>query len=229
MAGNGRDPYGLEQYRGAMEAVQENFPGLFPTLREAYERMKTEDQVPETAVLTEMPREEDVVKEIMEKYDLVPRRIQSRRTVGLQVGVESVNKETQTERPQPRTVIIREYLPQTNPFLAMLEAQTPLSTPTDPLNFPCSATVAEPRIIQDPRQDAHRGTKSERKSSRETPTQEFRYERSRDIPKPAPKNPRGCWNCGGDHRYNKCAKVLKLFCFRCGEPGYTSDKCPYCN
>ena len=191
MSRNGRDPDGLEQYRGAMEAIQENFPGLFPTLREAYERMRTSDQVPQTAVLTEMPREEDVVRDIIERYDLVPRRAKNKRTVGLQAVVESIDKETQTERPTPRTVIVREYLPQTNPFLAMLELQTPTSTPTDPLDSPCSPSVAEPPITHNPHHDAHRSTRSERTSSRETLAQEFRFERNRAKTKPAPKNPMG--------------------------------------
>ena len=76
-----------------MEAIQEIFPGLFPTLREAYERMRTADQVLQTAVLTEMPREKDLVKEIVKKYHLVPRKTQSRRTIGLQVEVVGNDKE----------------------------------------------------------------------------------------------------------------------------------------
>ncbi|KAL6419696.1 hypothetical protein ACFW04_011262 [Cataglyphis niger] len=41
--------------------------------------------------------------------------------------------------------------------------------------------------------------------------------------------PRGCWNCGGQHRYSECSRPIRTpFCFRCGHPGITIRDCPQC-
>lgn len=38
-----------------------------------------------------------------------------------------------------------------------------------------------------------------------------------------------CWNCGGNgHKFKKCDKPRKIFCFRCGKHNVTSLKCPEC-
>ena len=67
MTNDPRDPGGLGQYRGAIEAIFENFPGLIPTLRKAYDRRRTANEVPQTAILTEMPREDDRVRDVIRR------------------------------------------------------------------------------------------------------------------------------------------------------------------
>lgn len=45
----------------------------------------------------------------------------------------------------------------------------------------------------------------------------------------AEKNKPFCWNCGDStHKFRKCNKPKKLFCFKCGRPDVTSTKCPEC-
>lgn len=43
-----------------------------------------------------------------------------------------------------------------------------------------------------------------------------------------PLHPRGCWNCGGPHRYSVCPEPRRQFCYRCGESGLTVKGCPTC-
>lgn len=39
-----------------------------------------------------------------------------------------------------------------------------------------------------------------------------------------------CWNCGETtHKFRKCDKARKLFCFKCGKSDVTSYKCPECS
>ena len=229
MANDPRDPDGLAQYQGAIEAINENFPGLLPTLREAYDRRRTANEVPQSAVLTEMPREEDVVRDIIKKYDLVPRRTLNRRTMGVQVKLQGVDKETQTERPIPRTTIVREDRAATNPFLALLESQTPPLTPDSVTDSAFSIPVRQTTARAGSSEAPYRNTGAKRASRWDTPTEEEIRGTKRPTSRLIPTNPRGCWNCGGDHRYSRCTRNLKIFCFRCGEPGYTSDRCPHCN
>lgn len=39
-----------------------------------------------------------------------------------------------------------------------------------------------------------------------------------------------CWNCGdGSHKFKKCQKPKKIFCFKCGKSDVTCLKCPDCS
>lgn len=38
-----------------------------------------------------------------------------------------------------------------------------------------------------------------------------------------------CWNCGEhDHKFRRCKKPKKIFCFKCGKSEVTSTSCPTC-
>ena len=69
----------------------------------------------------------------------------------------------------------------------------------------------------------------------------YRSEPTTTVPVPAPatesrrRSPtpnvrsNGCWNCGGDHRYNRCPKPYSgNFCYRCGRRGVTLKTCDHC-
>ena len=176
-----------------------------------------------------MPSEEDLLKDLKQEYDLVPQRLGTGRAIGVQVKMLGIDKSTQTGRPPCRTIIVYENQPLTDTILSMIETQTPPAMLTNPPEFPHPSSSRETLLPTDPIDRYQRRFWGKRSSRCVTPSDEDWSLTKKATPKPAPINPRGCWNCGGDHRYNRCPKHLKLFCFRCGEPGYTSDRCPHCN
>lgn len=43
-------------------------------------------------------------------------------------------------------------------------------------------------------------------------------------------NQQTCWNCRGTgHRFRQCDKPRRLFCFKCGHDGVTTNRCPKCS
>jgi len=53
---------------------------------------------------------------------------------------------------------------------------------------------------------------------------------SHASPSPRPAGQIKCWNCAGfGHPFSRCPQPRKVFCFRCGTPGVTKQRCPDCN
>ena len=53
---------------------------------------------------------------------------------------------------------------------------------------------------------------------------------SQASPSPRPSGPIKCWNCEGfGHSFSRCSQPRKTFCFRCGTPDVTKQRCPKCN
>ena len=219
----------LKKYANLITILQRDYPGFFPALQKAYlvENEKAK-----------MPTADDMMWEIIRKYDLVPRRSLSTRTMGVQVRSPAPDAEIQTTckskyvRSQTSESIVE--ICDAKPQMSHVSTQTYQmdSSPSNSLHRVPESS--DPLVALTYREDIVR---SHERKSESAPIPSLL---DLNVPKPENASTRtleflketdrhGCWNCGEiDHRFSQCKLRLRQFCFGCGKPGYLSNNCTYC-
>ncbi|XP_033219528.1 uncharacterized protein LOC117174481 [Belonocnema kinseyi] len=209
----------LYEYVDLIEKIKEKRPGFFPALFEMHR-----------SIVKDLPTDSELLKKIIEKFDLVPRAPTANlRTTGTQTYFK-VQKPRKTIATQTSIKELKTLATQTSSLLLAsktIAAQTP-SPPTTHNLIPSASTT---------------------KSSTISPSTALVPPESKpricsllslNIPTPRNINPYtlqflhstaryACWNCQEPtHKYPQCQRPLTVFCFKCGEPGFSSLNCPYC-
>ena len=104
MSANGNPPAGwgyLEEYQSFIARTKRDHSGFFVAFQEALGAQKEAGEVQETAVLTEVPTDEETLELLQKKYDLIPRRSPQPRDEATSTNslICMISKGTQTDVP----------------------------------------------------------------------------------------------------------------------------------
>ena len=228
MSENGNHPSGwgyLEEFRSFIAQTEREQPGFFVAFQEALRAQKEAGEVQQTAVLAEVPTEEETLELLRRKYDLIPRRSLQPKDEATSTAslVQTFNRGTQTD-PLPA-----------NPR----QPSRPL-TPIDP--HPITKENFVRRTPVAPKNPSRPSTSTPPNVVPITPSPKSKLLSLLDLKvAPPPQiNPCtleflrdtaefGCWNCGDlSHRHPQCLSPPQLFCFGCGRKGFSKASCPKC-
>ena len=211
----------LQPYKSLVKKIQRHHPGFFRSLLEAQEAQRRAGEVRSTAILTDVPTDEELARSLCREYNLVNRSWPTR-TLGTSTS------------PQGIEVPLR-----CGYSLSCVDAQTQ----TDP--FPISAPAPVPSRSR----DTHRSRSPSRnipyRRDTNDPAPILRENFSRSSPRPVPDQPspvpdmevdsprdplpRECWNCQKFGQwYSECSELKAYFCYKCGKPNVRVDNCPKC-
>ena len=231
---NGSPPAGwgyLEEYQSFIARTERDHPGFFVAFQEALRAQKEADEVPQTAVLTEVPTEEETLELFRRKYDLVPRHSLQPRDEATSTNslVRMISKGTQTDVPLEASSS-RPSIPTHNPLFdphpIIKENFVRKTPPSKKRNHsPSRPSISTPPNVVPI-----------------TPSPKSKLPSLLDlkVPPPSQINPStleflrdtaefGCWNCGdSSHRHPQCLSPPQLFCFGCGRKGFSKASCPKC-
>ena len=88
----------MKEHANLITIIQADYPGFFTVLQETHRVEKEAREVQSTVLLRDMPIDEELMREIIRKYDMVPRRNISTRTIGMQVRWSARDAEAQATR-----------------------------------------------------------------------------------------------------------------------------------
>ena len=214
----------LQPYKKLIKKIQRDHPGFFRSLLEAQDAQRRATEVRSTAILQDIPTDEELTHALCTEYNLLVNRSWPTRTLGtntLPQGVDvplrcgyslsCVDAQTLTD-PVP------------------ISAQSPTPGPSRSRNSYRSRSPSRSTPYQKDHEDPA-------PIRRENFTRPYRSSVS-DPPSPVlemqvdpPRDPRPgeCWNCQKlGHRYSECSEPKAYFCYKCGKPDVRLDNCPKC-
>ena len=213
----------LQPYKKLIKKIQRDHPGFFRSLLEAPQTQRRATEVHSTAILQDIPTDEELTHALCIEYNLVNRSWPTR-TLGTNTLPQGVDVPLRCG--YSLSCVDAQTL--TDPF--PISAQSPTPGPSRSRNSYRSRSPSRSTPYQmDPENTApvrkenfsrpHRSFVSDQPS----PILEMQVDRLRD---PLPGE---CWNCQKfGHRYSECSEPKAYFCYKCGKPNVRVDNCPKC-
>ena len=224
----------LEEYSSFIAQTERDRPGFFTAFQEALQAQKEACEVRQTAVLTEVPTDEEIMERLRRKYDLVPRHTihqkdEATSTVGLSRSSGTGVQTEETTGCSCHCHLVTPLRPKT---------QFRPNPPTSPGPSSNDPHFRPPTPVR-PSSSRHTSTDPyPKRSPTPSPPKQMPSLLNLKIPSPNRVNPQtmeflratgefGCWNCSeGTHRYLQCPHPRQVFCFGCGRKGVLRSPVP---
>ena len=210
-----------------MRTIREEYSGFFPALLAAQKAQNEALEVCSTAVLRDLPTDEEMAQQLCTEYNLVncswPTRTLGTYTtpagIDASLGPSVASADAQTL---------------TDPFPIPMDTDVPgpsSSRSCSRSRFPSHSRPKRPHTSDPAPIRSENFSRPYRRSATRKPPPLSTADLSSpdkmcspvpDIPVPISEQP--CWNCKRfGHKYSSCPRPRSCFCYKCGRPGTRVD------